>query len=130
MKLSTPDEMDEIDEEWTENRTEYDTVVMFGEEMQLDEAVALVSEVIQRPDDFGFTSEERVVESEQRVLELEDRVAQLEEMNEHLRDDVAALWKYVAEQSPATGQYAVPKGDGTGWLPSSIDSYDPTAEFE
>ena len=124
MKLSKPEDMDEVEE--SPAVSDMDTVVMFGEETPIDNAVQALAEIVEQPDNFGLVSESRLVESEERVLELEER-------NENLRRDVAVLWEYVTEnfvdrQTPS-GEKAIPGDSERGVVPLSFDVYDPTREF-
>ena len=125
MKLSKPEDMDEVEE--SPAVSDMDTVVMFGEETPIDNAVQALAEIVERPDNFGLVSESRLVESEERVLELEER-------NENLRRDVAVLWEYVTEnfvdRQAAGGAKVVPAGSERGVAPLSFDVYDPTREFD
>ena len=125
MKLSKPEDMDEVEE--SPAVSDMDTVVMFGEETPIDNAVQALAEIVERPDNFGLVSESRLVESEQRVLELEER-------NENLRRDVAVLWEYVTEnfvdRQAAGGAKVVPADSERGVAPLSFDVYDPTREFD
>lgn len=125
MKLSKPEDMDEVEE--SPAVSDMDTVVMFGEETPIDNAVQALTEIVEQPDNFGLVSESRLVESEERVLELEER-------NENLRRDVAVLWEYVTEnfvdrQTPS-GEKAIPVDSESGAGPLSFDVYDPTREFD
>ena len=129
MKLSKPDEMDDLEQ--TENDTsgaEEQTVAVEWntDEIPVSDAVEghsrMLMDVIQRA-----AEEDRVDELERIATEQYEMLAEQRETIEQIRSDVAALFEAVGQESEHG--YAVPTGD-SAWVPSSTDPYDPTGEFE
>jgi len=131
MKLSKPEDMDEIEEQAEEQSGDVDpetaaemaeadssgdgrTVEVFGSSVGLIEAVELIGDVVEEPDAFGMATDAD-------VRDLREKVAQQE--------------KAIAELADAVEILAENQGDG-GTPSMMLDPepltgiYDPTQEFE
>lgn len=122
MRFAKPEEIDS--EVWrgdSGDREPPETVTFAGEEMPIEDAVSLAGEMLDRPEAFGMAKASRVRELARENEELRDMV-------KSLRSDVAALWE-AASVEMSGGQKAV-EVDGSAFVPSSLNVYDPTEEFE
>lgn len=129
VKLSKPGEMDAAGSESDKSAdvsggSDTETVSMFADEVKMDplEAIELLGEMVDQPDEFGIGTNEA-------IRELRGRVEELEAENDDLRRDLAVLWEFVSVEGP-NGERVVAVEDGKGVGPESLDLYDPTGEFE
>lgn len=127
MKLSKPEDMDEIEEEAEEQSEDVDpataaemaagggqTVEAFGEEIEIGKAVEVIAEMVEEPEHFGMATDAD-------VRDLREKVAQQEKAIVELADAVEIL----------------AENQGDGGTPSMMldpepltGIYDPTQEFE
>jgi len=134
MKLSKPEDMDEIEEQAEEQNEDVDpttaaemaaggdviegrggrTVELFGDEIEIGEAVEVIAGMVEEPGHFGMATDAD-------VLELREKVAKQEKAIAELADAVEIL----AENQGAGGTPSVALD------PKPLAGiYDPTREFE
>jgi len=126
-----PEEMDDMGEPdssdvtlagGVSSGTEPTMVDFAGEgEIPITDAVESLSRITQHPEAFEVASYEQIVE-----LQNENR--RLRQELETLRGDLAALWEAVSDETGDGRKFVV--ADSGGYLPESVDVYDPTGEFD
>lgn len=131
MQFSKPEDMDDMGEPDSSDvtlvaggssGTEPQLVEFAGEgEIPITDAVESLSRITQSPEAFGVVSYDQFVELQNKNYELRQEV-------EKLRGDLAALWESVAEEAGDGRKFVV--GNDSGYLPESVDVYDPTEEFD
>lgn len=107
MKLSVPSEEEGAepggDEKPDSGHTiGEETVVVFGEEKPVTEAVELIASMVDRPEAFGMVAESSHVELEERVGELEaenERLATSLRQAYRVLDDAESIKRFTMEES-------------------------------
>ena len=117
MKLSKPEDMDELDEplepETTTEPGEVRTVEAFGEEMVLEAAVQVIAEMVEKPDDFGIATTAEMRELRETIEQQRLAIAELADAFEKLaanqgqiaHDDPEAPATVRLDSKPLTGIY-------------------------
>lgn len=113
MKLSKPEEMDEIEEPAEEQNGDS------GGDSGPPDTSLLLEEVLDQPDQFGLASEETVRDLRDRVEQQEEAIAELAHAVELLASTQGELVHSDPEASPTV---ALDSGPLSG-------IYDPTVEF-
>jgi len=125
-KLSTPEEMDNLEESDGSNDSpavsqdvepKIPEVDFAGEgEIPITDAVESLSKITQHPEAFDVGSYEQIVELQNENYELRKQVAKL-------REDVAVLWEALSTE--VQGKQAVQTGEGTAYAPESFSGEKP-----
>jgi chromosome segregation ATPase len=106
-----------------------ETVEFGDEEVTVADALRLVGDTLTEPEEFGLVKAERVRELENRLGELRAENDDLRKELQELRSDMGGLWK-AASEVDEQGRHYVRLDSDTGWLPESVDPYDPAGDFD
>ena len=130
-KLSTPEEMDNLEESDGSNDSpavpqdlepKIPEVDFAGEgEIPITDAVESLSKITQHPEAFDVGSYEQIVELQNENYELRKQVAKL-------REDVAVLWEALSTE--VQGKQAVQSSDGTAYVPESFSGENPVGSAQ
>ena len=125
-KLSTPEEMDEIEESDGSNdnpvvpqdlEPKIPEVDFVGEgEIPITDAVESLSKITQYPEAFNVASTEQIIDLQNENLKLRKELAEL-------REDVAVLWEALSTE--LQGQQAVQVSEGSAYAPEAFDGENP-----
>jgi len=116
MKLSKPEEMDEIDVETVEqsdDSEQTETVMAFGDEIALAEAVEVIAGMVEKPEHFGMATDSEVRELRETIEQQRLAIAELADAFEILAgnqgqiafDDPEAPPTVRLDSKPLTGIY-------------------------
>lgn len=130
-KLSTPEEMEELEESdgtTTEQadpkvppEPEIPTVDFAGEgEIPITDAVESLSKITQHPEAFEVASADQ-------IMELKNENYELRQQLEELREDLAVLWAALSTEL-SDGTMAVQTSEGEAYAAESVDEFDPLSE--
>lgn len=111
----------EVTQEAESGSTGDATVNLYGGEMDLQSAVSLIADVIEKPDDYGLVSSERVELFETKTADHRERIDQLEDSIAELYAAIAVMtdtdtdWRHADVTVYDDGEYQVsldPTGNG------------------